>query len=159
MSGWNIECDSCSTATWASQIQDLMQNHRDANGLFLCGSCGSNGHITRTYHNMQGRHEGPWALHLIGAVQPDWYDVNPDSIYQPFAFLTRDADDPESLGLWVRYYKDTRDEGPGGKLKFGDGPGGGPAFNPMDFVEIVAKLLKLGFLDRDRVLARLNPGS
>ena len=41
--------------------------------------------------------------------------------------------------------------------KFGGGPGGGPAFSPMDFVDIVAKLLKVGYLDRELVLARLGP--
>ena len=101
---------------------------------------------------MQGASEAPWRPQLIGAIQPDWYDSNPNSLYQPFAFVTNGENGP---GVWMRYYKDTRSE-PGGKLKFGDGPGGGPVFAPMDLVDLVAKLTALGLLERGAVRARLN---
>ena len=45
---------------------------------------------------------------------------------------------------------------PGGRLKFGDGPGGDPAFHPMDIVHLVAKLIELGLLRRNEVLTRLE---
>ena len=154
MGGWLIECDSeeCGAQTWATQIDDLMRNHRHEDGRFRCSVCSGHGRIRKEHLNMQSRSEEPWRPQLVGAIQPDWCDADPDGLYQPFAFVTEEGD---GSGVWMRYYKDTRSE-PGGRLKFGDGPGGGPAFSPMDIVDLVVKLIELGYLGREEVQARLG---
>lgn len=47
--GWLIECaySSCGRTTWAANIVDLIANHRDANGWFLC-PCGQHGYVKKT---------------------------------------------------------------------------------------------------------------
>lgn len=157
MSGWLIECDDneCGAESWAAEIDDLMRNHRHNNGRFRCCKCGGSGRIRRRYANMQGANEEPWEPQLVGAIQPDWCETARDGSYQPFGFLTEETEEGDEPGVWMRYYKDTRHES-GGRLKFGDGPGGGPAFNPMDLVDMVAKLAELGIVERDAVRARLE---
>ena len=40
---WHIQCsdDACGESTWAGDIVDLIENHRDRDGWFLhgCGLC------------------------------------------------------------------------------------------------------------------------
>ena len=153
--GWLIECNNpeCGEKTWATQIDDLMRHHRNGDGRFRCSACRGSGRIRKEHQNMQSRNEAPWCPQLVGAIQPDWFDANPNCFYQPFAFVLETEED--GPGVWMRYYKDTRNE-PGGRLKFGDGPGGGPVFSPMDLVDLVAKLTKLGLLERDTVRAHLD---
>ena len=126
--GWWIKCDSRCAAegAWAHQIEDLLRNHRRDDGRFVC-SCGSTGRIEKEYA-LKGKGEDDlWRPHLIGAIQPKWLREDRCSPYQPFLFITRDSHSGE-LGVWCRYYKRLAN----GKLKFGDGPGGGPAFSFSD---------------------------
>lgn len=153
---WLIECDDsgCGACTKASEVDDLMSNHRHDNGLFRCGTCGGRGRIRKELSNMQGANEAPWHPQLIGAIQPHWCEETRFG-YQPLGFLTEESEEGDDPGVWIRYYKNTRNE-PGGKLKFGDGPGGGPSFYAMDFVDMVARLMELAIVDRRKVRQRLG---
>lgn len=144
---WLIECDrpdSDCKSTNVYNIEGLLHgDHRRGDGRFKCSSCGGTGHIKRQYASRGKGETEPWRPDLIGAIQPDWCIEDPDGPYQPFLFITRERRS-KAIGVWCRYYKHLE----GGNIKFGDGPGGGPAFSPSELVEFSQKLEVMGFLDR-----------
>ena len=85
---WTIKCGDgeCASETWAQNIDDLKRNHCDAQGWFLCGTCGSRGYIPKQYDLQEGGE--PWKPYLKGIIQPNGYG---DGVYQPFAFLTSES--------------------------------------------------------------------
>lgn len=150
--GWWIECENNCVAegAWANQIKDLLRLHRREDGRFVC-QCGALGRINKEY-KVKGKGEvDPWRPELIGAVQPDWTEDDPDGTYQPFLFVTREHESKE-IGVWCRYYKRLQN----GNLKFGDGPGGGPVFGIDDLLTMIRKLIKIGVLDEKSVAAALR---
>ena len=122
-----------------------MREHRRDDGRFVC-KCGAPGHVKKEYQ-LKGRGEvGPWQPELIGAVQPDWAEADPDEAYQPLLFVTREPESRE-FGVWCRYYKRLEN----GKLKFGDGPGAGPVFGIDDLLTMLRKLIDMGVLENKSV--------
>lgn len=145
--GWWIECEGKCEAegVWAKQIKELLQDHRREDGRFVC-RCGALGHIKKEFP-VKGKGEvGSWQPKLIGAVQPDWVDDNPDETYRPFLFVTQETESRE-YGVWCRYFKRLAN----GNLKFGDGPGAGPVFGVDDLMSMLRKLMDMGLLDRETV--------
>lgn len=53
-------------------------------------------------------------------------------------------------GLHFDYYKDTRSL-PGGRLKSGSGPGGGPALDVDDLFKILRRLLTEGVISKEQI--------
>jgi len=116
---WQIQCsdETCGQSTWASEIVDLISNHRNDEGFFLC-ACGKKGYI---YKSFKLQEKGLiWEPYLIGAI-PLGYE---GESYQPFAFLVSSKSNTPADSVWLSYYKDLREEG--GVLKLGYGPGGPP---------------------------------
>ena len=150
---WTIKCGDgeCASETWTQNIVDLKRNHCDAQGWFLCGTCGSRGYIPKQYDLQEGGE--PWKPYLKGIIQPNGYN---DDVYQPFAFLTSDSPDEAPSAIWFTYYKDTRDGQGAGRLKMGYGPGGPPVFKAKDVVDFVAQMIERGCLDAGDVKKALE---
>ena len=66
---WTIKCGDgeCASETWTQNIDDLKRNHCDAQGWFLCGTCGSRGYIPKQYDLQEGGE--PWKPYLKGIIQ------------------------------------------------------------------------------------------
>ena len=148
---WTIKCSDgeCASETWTQNIDDLKRNHCDAQGWFLCGTCGGQGYIPKQY-DLQEEGE-PWKPYLKGIIQPHGYDGD----YQPFAFLVSYSPEAPPEDVWFTYYKDTRGK-EGGRLKMGHGPGGPPVFSAEDVLDLVAQMVKRGCLDADAVKSKLE---
>ena len=134
---WYIDCrdTGCGNTTTARNIVDLIDNHRDSEGWFLCERCGRKGHIEKEYQLQEGGN--PWSPYLRGVIEPPGYDAT----YRPFAFLTSEECDASISGIWFCYYKDLRSRG--GKLKMGHGPGGPPVFGLDDMRNLWAQMMEL----------------
>jgi hypothetical protein len=135
--GWLIKCPdtSCGNTTWAANIVDLISNHRDGNGWFLC-QCGRRGFIEKSFP-LQERGE-VWEPYLRGIIPLG----TAGDTYQPFVFLVSYAPDGEVNDVWFSYYKDLR---PAGRLKLGYGPGGPPVLGKSTLLELLSQLVKLGY--------------
>jgi hypothetical protein len=99
---WVIRCtdEQCGQVTYAAQIDELIGQHRDDAGWFLCGLCGKHGYIEKSFALQEGEGQ-TWAPFLKGAIKLEY----PDDTYRPFAFLVgRTADDGEVDSVWVSYY-------------------------------------------------------
>lgn len=123
--GWVIECCKCNKKTGAANIDDLIKNHRDKDGWFLCSHCRGEGYIARSYRLQERNEEGEqevWAPYLKGIIPLG----EEGDTYQPFVYLVsyKPCED-KPCDVWFAYYKDTR-RSKGGKLKMGYGPGGPP---------------------------------
>lgn len=79
--GWLIKCNGkCGVDTWAGNIDELIRNHRDNNGWFLC-QCGKHGYIEKSF-DLQEPGE-TWEPCLRGIIP---LGADGDT-YQPFVFL------------------------------------------------------------------------
>lgn len=139
--GWLIKCTdpSCQKTSWAANIVDLIQNHVDSNGWFLC-KCGKFGCIEKSYKLQE---EGKtWEPFLKGIISLG----DPKETYQPFVFLVSDKCDGEINDVWFSYYKDLRKFG--GSLKFGYGPGGSPVLGKESLKELLTKLRAIKYLSQ-----------
>jgi hypothetical protein len=141
---WQIKCDNpgCNEQTWAENIVDLIQNHTNSAGWFMC-RCGERGHIEKSFALQE---EGEkWEPFLKGVIP---LGTAGDS-YQPFVFLVGgDARGPADA-IWFSYYKDLRSTG--GRLKLGYGPGGPPVLEMQQVVDLVRKLSDLRCLPQDEI--------
>lgn len=137
---WDIKCEDagCTRKTRASDIVDLLSNHRDpSTGLFLC-ACGSNGYITKSFSLQE---EGQmWKPVLRGALRL----ADADESYQPFVFLVSYKPGEMPSDIWFSYYKDLRKDG--GRLKLGYGPGGPPVLDKGAFLGLLRQLVQTGQL-------------
>lgn len=138
--GWLIQCSkkSCGEKTWARNIVKLIDDHCDDNGWFICETCKSAGYIEKEFDLQEG---GQWKPYLRGIVLLG----DPGDTYQPFVFLVSGEPNSAPSDVWFSYYKDTRDQEGGGRLKLGYGPGGPPVMNAKTVVYLVGKLRGLGF--------------
>ena len=152
--GGTIKCGDgeCASETWTQNIDDLKRRHCDAQGWFLCGTCGSRGYIPKQYDLQEGGE--PWKPYLKGIIQPR--GCSDSEVYQPFAFLVSYSADPEEPpeDVWFAYYKDTRKQG--GRLKMGYGPGGPPVFSAEEVLDLVEQMVKRGCLDAGKVRSKLG---
>lgn len=148
--GWSIQCNNevCNEITWASEIVDLIQNHTDENGWFLCNKCGENGYIEKKFKLQEEGHT--WEPILKGVIP---LGIEEDT-YQPFVFLVSYSPDAQPSSIWFSYYKDLRDRG--GRLKLGYGPGGPPVLDSETLVDLLDKMLELGCIKREDVLNKLG---
>ena len=147
--GWSIKCcdKECAGETWARNIVDLIDNHRDDKGWFLCKDCGYSGYIKKSF-SLQEQGE-PWVPYLKGIVLLG----NPGDTYQPFVFLVSYEQNEVPCDVWFSYYKDLRSEG--GRLKLGHGPGGPPVLGADQVVRLVKELIDRRCLDVAKVKANI----
>lgn len=141
--GWTIKChkDNCEEETWASNIVDLIQNHRDKEGWIKC-NCGSSGYIEKSFELQE---EGEvWEPYLRGIIPLG----DTDNTYQPFVFIVSYEPKGHCKDVWFSYYKDLRADG--GRLKLGYGPGGPPVLDRETIKYLIKELKKVGyFSDKD----------
>lgn len=142
---WEIKClnSECGHSTWASEIVDLLSNHRDRENRFVCEKCAGNGYIEKRF-SMQEKGE-TWSPYLLGAI--DLYKPESDKAYHPFVFLVDYDPHKDPSNLWFSYYKDLRNDG--GRLKMGYGPGGPPVLDKEHFSMLLKELGKIGFTSND----------
>jgi len=67
--GWSIQCNdtSCKAYTLATNIVDLIDNHTDKQGWFVCNQCGSSGFIEKSFDLQEPGHT--WKPFLRGAIR------------------------------------------------------------------------------------------
>jgi len=140
--GWLIKCTNaqCGQETWAENIIDLIANHRDSNGWFLC-RCGARGYIEKNFELQESGET--WKPYLRGIISLG----HPDQTYQPFVFLVSYEPDGPANDVWFSYYKDLRPAG--GRLKLGYGPGGPPVLGKEDVLRLVKHLVEIGCVTRE----------
>jgi len=143
--GWSIQCKNvgCNAKTWADNIVDLIDNHTDQLGWFVCGQCGKNGFIEKKF-NLQEPGE-TWEPYLRGVKRLG----KSDETYQPFVFMV--SYEPTSMAndIWFSYYKDLRNDG--GRLKLGYGPGGPPVLDTGQLIALLQYLLNLGVVEKSQI--------
>jgi len=141
--GWLIKCNAkCGAETWAGNIDELIRNHRDNNGWFLC-RCGKHGYIEKSF-DLQETGE-TWKPYLRGIIS---LGAQGDT-YQPFVFLVSYEPDGPVNDIWFSYYKDTRPAG--GRLKFGYGPGGPPVLGKEQVLQMLRQLRSMGCLSQKEI--------
>lgn len=133
---WQIKCieTNCGAQTWARNIVELIGDHRDAEGWFLC-KCGKYGYVEKSFPLQEAGEF--WEPFLKGVISLG----KPGEIYQPFVFLVADNPSGPVDSVWFSYYKDMRASG--GRLKLGYGPGGPPVLGMRQVADVVGKLVDL----------------
>lgn len=136
--GFTVACSdsSCGTITWAKNIVDLIENHTNADGWFICKTCQKpTGYIEKNFTLQEGEEE-IWAPYLRGTIK-----VNDDreAIYQPFVFLVSYQPTSPVEDYWFCYYKDMRGQ-PNGRLKMGHGPGGPPVLGKQNIINLLKQM-------------------
>ncbi len=85
---WTIQCSEkkhCKAETRVKNIVELINDHCDKQGWFLCSYCGNPGYVKRRFPKQEG---GWFKPHLWGVIT---LSDDPSPIYQPFVFLFSDA--------------------------------------------------------------------
>jgi|SRR5665647_636395 len=144
-----IKCSdkNCNKETWTANIVDLINDHRDDNGWFIC-SCGQKGYIEKSFSLQE---EGEvWEPYLQGIITLG----DDGDTYQPFVFNVSYSPLDKTDSLWFSYYKDLRKEG--GRLKLGYGPGGPPVLHKDTFKELIKKLIQLGIMKKEEIKSLLD---
>lgn len=144
--GWNIKCNDskCEQETWAENIVDLIGNHTDPQGWFVC-LCGKHGYIEKSF-DLQEPGE-VWEPYLRGVVSLG----QAGNTYQPFVFLVSYEPAGVVTDVWFSYYKDLRPSG--GRLKLGYGPGGPPVLGKADVLKLLSRLAATKYLTKDEVVS------
>lgn len=133
-----IACSKgCSLGAYATNIVDLITNHRDNSGWFLC-RCGERGYIKKSF-NLQEVGE-VWEPYLQGIITLG----DEGDTYQPFVFKVSYSPNAPTDSLWFSYYKDLRSQG--GVLKLGYGPGGPPVLHRDSIIELMQELYSRGIM-------------
>ncbi len=134
---WNIKCASkhCHRGARAANIVDLIREHRDSEGYFLC-SCGNCGYVKKTFSLQEA--DKTWSPFLRGIITLG----ERGNTYQPFVFLVSHRRRGRVDSVWFSYYKDLRRRG--GRLKLGYGPGGPPVFSLSQVNQLVRQLKSRG---------------
>ena len=148
---WNITCSNTACkGSRASNIVDLINDHRGQNGWFQCSRCQSQGYIKKSFklqeRDKKGKHE-KWEPLLRGIIP---LSNKPKDTYQPFVFLVSYAPDAVPNDIWFSYYKDTRPMG--GRLKLGYGPGGPPVLGTEQMIKLISTMIECGCLDKAKVI-------
>jgi len=143
--GWLIQCNDagCKAQTWAENIVDLIDNHTDQDGWFVCSHCKKLGFIEKSF-SLQEPGE-TWEPFLRGALRLG----SADDTYQPFVFMVSYEPNGQANDIWFSYYKDLRNTG--GRLKLGYGPGGPPVLGTEQILSLLKRLTLLGLIEKDRI--------
>ena len=147
--GWSIQCNvtSCKAYMWATNIVDLIDNHTDENGWFVCSQCGASGFIEKSFDLQEPGHT--WELFLRGAIRLG----DRDDTYQPFVFMVSYEPNEKANYIWFSYYKDLRETG--GRLKLGYGPGGPPVLRTEQLLSLLRQLYDLDLVEKEDILKLL----
>lgn len=139
--GYSIKCTSCGQNTWAENIVNLINEHKEKNGKIKCTACGSSNASIYQESSLQEKGE-IWERYIKGVIPIE----TEFETYTPYIFLTAQTENGEIDGIHFNYYKDTRKDG--GKLKHGHGPGGAPVFSKDELFQLLEKLVSYGCLSK-----------
>ena len=144
--GWQIKCteSDCGQQSWANNIVDLIANHVDGKGWFLC-SCGKHGYIAKRFELQEPGEV--WEPYLRGVIPLGECGAT----YQPFVFLVSYEPSGALTDIWFSYYKDHRSSG--GRLKLGYGPGGPPVLGKASFLSLLSQLVAMQCLTKQEVVS------
>jgi hypothetical protein len=147
--GWLIKCtdSTCGQKSWASNIVDLIAQHRDTEGWFIC-PCGKHGYIEKKFPMQEGGEH--WEPFLRGIIPLG----EANEVYQPFVFLVSYKSTGEATDVWFSYYKDLRSSG--GRLKLGYGPGGPPVLSKSMFLSLVSRLVQTKCFSSNEVVSAVG---
>ena len=143
--GWSIQCNNedCKQYTWAKNIVDLINNHTNAEGWFVCNYCGSPGFIKKSFAVQEPG--DTWDPYLRGVIRLG----KSDDTYQPFVFIVSYEPNGKAANIWFSYYKDLRENG--GRLKLGYGPGGPPVLGTENVLLLLKRLIDLGLIKKEKI--------
>ena len=147
---YDIQCRGCKKTTRGANIVDLLNEHTDQQGRFVCCQCNS----TETFIYLESKlqEEGEvWHRWIKGVIRIE----TGIPTYSPYVFLTADSEDGPITGLHFHHYKDTRSH-KNGRLKHGHGPGGPPILGNKDLFTIIEYMVSLGILSKEDVKAFAN---
>ncbi len=144
--GWQIKCteSDCGQQSWANNIVDLIANHVDGKGWFLC-SCGKYGYIAKRFELQEPGEV--WEPYLRGVIPLG----ESGDTYQPFVFLVSYEPSGDVTDIWFSYYKDLRSSG--GRLKLGYGPGGPPVLGKASFLSLLSQLVATRCLTKQEIVS------
>lgn len=143
---YDIKCRSCGAVTWADNIVNLLKEHADSTGRFLCATCQSvDTYIYRESPLQEGQGEY-WRRWIKGVIRIE----TGGPTYSPYIFLTAESEDGPVSGLHFNYYKDTRSQ-QGGRLKHGHGPGGAPVLGVTDLLTVFEYLIRNNLISKDQI--------
>jgi len=83
-----------------------------------------------------------YSRYILGVVRISTWEPT----YSPYIFLNASEENGEADHIHFNYYKDTRSTG--GSLKQGHGPGGAPVLGKKEMLDLIATLIKSGFLNK-----------
>ena len=133
---WRITCANreCGKETLVDEIANLVdptKGYLDEQGWFRCLWCNGRGYIVDfNIRDRTGKDISPFKSHLLGVIRPD-----------PVAFLrSLDPDDPPK-DIWIPDFSDS--------LLGGLHP---PLFTASDIVDLLKKLVRIGFFDEDKLI-------
>jgi hypothetical protein len=156
---YDIECEECEDYTYAKNIVDLIDNHTDENGFFVCEHCSKSKktfiHKESEMQEKRGQKRRCWERWIKGVVKID----SGIKTFSPYVFYIADDKNakPSEFRLHFNYYKDTRPQG--GSLKHGHGPGGAPVLeqeNLFFIIEYLIKIKALSINDLKKFIKRLE---
>ena|SRR5882724_12061879 len=143
----NCSDTTCNKQTWAANIVDLINEHRDDRGWFIC-SCGQKGYIEKSFSLQE---EGEvWEPYLQGIITLG----DEGDTYQPFVFNVSYSPNGKTDSLWFSYYKDLREKG--GRLKLGYGPGGPPVLHKDTLKQLIKELIQLNIMTKEEIKLLLD---
>jgi hypothetical protein len=142
---WLIKCNNsdCKSETWVKNIVNLIENHTDKSGWFVCSQCNERGFIEKSF-SLQEQGE-TWEPFLRGTLRLG----DPNDTYQPFVFLVSYEPNGPANDVWFSYYKDLRSTG--GRLKLGYGPGGPPVLGSQQIISLLKRLKELCIIDKEKI--------
>jgi hypothetical protein len=143
---YDVKCRGCNAHTAVGNIVDLLKDHTNQSGRFVCSKCSGTDTFIYRISALQEGPEQKWERWIKGVIPID----SGIETYSPYVFLTADSEDGPVTGLHFHYYKDTRAQ-PGGRLKHGHGPGGPPVLGIDGLFCILEHLVTQGILPKERV--------
>jgi hypothetical protein len=148
---YKIKCrnQDCQEERYASNIVDLIDNHTDSLGRLKCIVCGNPDAYIYQESPLQEK-GGPWKRWTKGVIRIKTQFEQ----YSPYVFLSSDKEDGDITDIQFNYYKDTRPEG--GRLKHGHGPGGSPALNKEEILQLLEKLISYGCMSFEDIKGLSN---
>ena len=149
--GYLVKCGSrdCGKETFVDNITDLVDNQTDSQGRLKCAICGHTGAYVYRESKLQEKGQ-TWPRWIKGVIRI----TTSFETYSPYVLLSADTEAGAVTDVHFGYYKDMRPQG--GKLKHGHGPGGGPALNKEEILQLVKRLLLYGFLSADDIESVLS---
>jgi len=102
---YDVKCRTCDALTRPGNIIDLLKEHTNQSGRFVCSKCSGTDTFIYRISDLQEGPEEKWKRWIKGVISID----SGIETYSPYVFLTADSEvDGSVTGLHFHYDKDTR---------------------------------------------------